>query len=391
MAGLTALQVKNAKPGRHADGRGLYLVVRESGSRAWVFRAQVNGKRRDFGIGSAKRVPLAKARARALELRERLESGEQIEARSAALNTEMAVPSFEKATQACHAAIKGGWRNKQHSETWLTSFEIHVFPHLGGAPVDQVTSLMVRDALAPIWLKIPETARRILQRIGTVLDFAHIQGWCPQEAALRSVRRGLPRQPTEENHFAAMPYADVPSFAATLAKPPHPAGRDALLFIILNASRSGEVRHAIWPEFDLENALWTIPASRMKMRKPHVVPLAQASIQILKRRWPLRDSDQGYVFSSCGRRPLADMTLLSIVRSLSGQRFTVHGFRSSFTDWAAEMTDLPKEVVDKSLAHQVPDRVEAAYRRTDFLQRRRRLMSDWADYLGSGGQFRIAT
>jgi integrase len=381
MAGLTALQVKSAKPGRHADGRGLYLIVRDSGSRSWMLRAQVAGKRQDIGIGSARRVTLAQARAKAAELREKLEAGEEIRPRVVPAPPKTAVPTFAEATRACHDAIKSGWRNQQHRETWLTSFEIHVFPHLGATPVDQVTSLMVRDALAPIWLKIPETSRRILQRIGTVLDFAHIQGWCPQEAALRSVRRGLPRQPVDDNHHAAMPYADVPAFAAKLAHAPHFASRDALLFIILNASRSGEVRHATWPEFDIENALWTVPAARMKMRKAHVVPLSSASIEILKRRWPLRNSDTGYVFSSFGKKPLADMTLLKIVHTLSGQKFTVHGFRSSFTDWAAECIDVPKEVVDKALAHQLPDRVEAAYRRTDFLERRRKLMIDWAEHL----------
>ncbi|GAO40620.1 hypothetical protein SCH01S_49_00340 [Sphingomonas changbaiensis NBRC 104936] len=382
MVGLSALQVKNAKPGRHSDGHGLYLVVREGGSRSWVLRVQANGKRQDFGIGSAKSVSLATARAKAWEMRTRLEAGEEVRPKPPTPNAVATIPSFAEATRACHTAIKSGWRNKQHRETWLTSLEIHVFPHFGESPVDQVTSLMVRDALHPIWLKIPETARRILQRIGTVLDFAHIQGWCEHEAALRSVRKGLPRQPPDDNHFAAMPYEQLPAFAAKLAKPPHSAGRDALLFVILNASRCGEVRHATWPEFDLEKALWTIPAARMKMRKAHVVPLAPASMEILKRRWPLRHSDTGYAFSSHGKRPLADMTLLKLVRTHSGQKFTTHGFRSTFTDWAAETTDHPKEVVDKALAHQLADRVEAAYRRTDFLERRRQLMLDWAEFVG---------
>jgi integrase len=381
MVGLSAVHVRTAKVGRHADGHGLYLVVRECGSRSWVLRAQVNGRRQDFGIGSAKMVSLAKARATAWEYRERLRNGEEVRRKAPPSVEVPAVPNFAEATRACHSAIASGWRNKQHRETWLTSFEIHIFRHFGETPVDQVTSLMVRDALAPIWLKIPETARRILQRIGTVLDFAHIQGWCPHEASLRSVRRGLPRQLTDDNHFAAVPYAELPAFAAKLSLPPYPAGRQALLFIILNASRCGEVRHATWPEFDLENGLWTVPAERMKMRKAHVVPLAPASIDILKQRWPLRTSDTGYVFSSDGRRPLADMTLLKVVRTLSGQRYTTHGFRSTFTDWAAEVTEHPKEVVDKALAHQLTDRVEAAYRRTDFLERRRKLMIDWADFV----------
>jgi integrase len=236
----------------------------------------------------------------------------------------------------------------------------------------------VRNALAPIWLKTPETARRVLQRIGSVLDFAHIQGWCPHEAALRSVRKGLPRQPRRDNHYAAMPYADVPAFTQALARLPSSAGRDALRFTILTAVRSGEARHAVWPEFDLKKAIWTIPADRMKAHKEHVVPLSPAAVELLKKRWKYRASDEGLVFSNDGERPLSDMTMTKVLRDMGHEHTTVHGFRSAFTDWAAEETDFPKEVVDKALAHQLPDRVEAAYRRTDFFAKRRELMLRWA-------------
>lgn len=382
MPSLTALRVKNAKPGRHADGRGLYLLVRESGSRSWVLRTQVNGKRQDLGLGSAARISLAQARTKAEEARLRLLRGEAVRPQPAQVS--MAAPTFSKAAKACHEAIKEGWSNKRHRDSWLTSLETHIYPALGDTPVDQLNSAMVRDALAPIWLQIPESARRILQRIGTVLDYAHLQGWCPHEAALRSVPKGLPRQPTIENHFAALPYNQVPRLVQLLSRLSATAGRDALLFTILTAVRSGETRIAIWPEFDLDQGLWSIPAERMKMKKAHIVPLAPAAIDVLKRRWPLRETDTGYVFSTHGKRPLSDMTMTKVLRDLKHERITVHGFRSSFTDWAAETTDFPKEVVDKALAHKVPDRVEAAYRRTDFLQRRRDLMSDWASFASKG-------
>lgn len=388
MSGLTALQVKNAKPGRHGDGRGLYLVVREGGSRAWVLRAQVGNKRRDVGLGSAARLSLSEARSKAAEVRAKLQRGEEVRAK--AVPRRDTVPSFAEAARACHRAIKGGWANKRHSDSWLSSLENHIFPLIGSLSVETVNSVMVRDALAPIWLVIPETAERVLQRIGTVLDFAHLEGWCPHEAALRSVRRGLPRRQAEENHFVAMPYADVPTFFQRLGVLSPTAGRDALLFTILTAVRSGETRFAVWSEIDLENRVWSIPATRMKMKKLHIVPLSTRAVSILRRRWRLRSDESGLVFSNCGKKPLCDMTMTKVLRDLRLQKITVHGFRSAFTDWAAELTDFPKEVVDKALAHQLSDRVEAAYRRTDFFQRRRRLMDCWTAFLAGVGAIDLA-
>jgi integrase len=378
---LTAIEVKNAKPGRHADGGGLYLMVRPSGSSSWLLRAQRDGRRHDFGLGSTAAVSLALARAKAAALRAQLKAGEEI--RTAIRPVKPVTPTFSEAARACHKAVKDGWRNKHHSASWLASLENHIFPHIGAVQVDEVTSALVRDALAPIWLTIPETARRILQRIRTVLEYGHIMGWCPHEASLRSVPKGLPRQPVEDNHFVAMTYSDVPGLVTRLNELAASAGRDALLFTIYNAVRSGETRLATWPEFDLEAAVWTIPATRMKMRKTHVVPLSVEALEIMRRRWPLRTSDAGLVFSTFGFKPLSDMTMTEVLRDIGHAKVTVHGFRSSFTDWAAETTDFAKEVVDKALAHKLLDRVEAAYRRTDFLDRRRELMRQWAKFLDS--------
>jgi integrase len=378
VTGLTSLRVKNAKVGRHADGRGLYLVVREGGSKAWVLRAQVEGVRRDLGLGSASTLSLAAARGKATDMRARLKAGEDI--RLKAQPKPPTKPTFAEAAQACHEALKSGWANRRHSDSWLASLENHMFPALGKVPVDAVSSIAVRDAIAPIWLTIPETARRVLQRVGVVLDYAHIREWRANEASLRSVRKGLPRQPAEERHFAALPYADVPALVTRVMRLLPAAGRDALLFTILTAARSGETRLATWSEFDLSAATWSIPSSRMKMKRAHVVPLAVPVIDILRRRLTLR-SENDLVFSKTGTKPLCDMTMTKVLRDLGMANVTVHGFRSSFTDWAAEETDFPKEVVDKALAHQLLDRVEAAYRRTDFFERRRKLMDDWASYL----------
>jgi integrase len=378
MGGLTALQVKNAKPGRHADGRGLYLFVRDSGSRSWVLRTQADGKRRDIGLGSVRELSLAQARARASEVKAQILSGEYFRQRPELVPAP--APTFAEAARQCHEAIKGGWRNKHHQASWLASLERHIFPAFGSTPVNEITSLMVRDALAPIWLGIPETARRIFQRIRTVLDFAHIKGWCDQEVILRSVTRGLPRQPPCDNHFPAMPYAQIPALFSELRNLPQTAGRDALAFTVLTAARSGETRNALWTEFDLEARVWTVPASRMKMGKEHNVPLTAQAIEILLRRLPMRDHEGGFVFSSFGKRPISDMTMSKTLRDMGYPEFTVHGFRSTFTDWAAECTDYRKEVVDKALAHKLQDRIEAAYRRTDFFERRRKLMEDWSSY-----------
>jgi integrase len=376
---LTAIEIRNAKKGRHADGDGLYLVVRSKTSRSWVLRTQVDGKRMDFGLGSATIVSPAKARAEAADMRARLKAREDPRPKAEADLT----PTFAEAAVACHDALKFGWKNKRHQDSWLASLENHIYPWIGPVPVNRVTSMMVRDAMAPIWLTIPETARRILQRVGTVLDFAHISGWCPSEASLRSVPKGLPRQPVSDAHFLAMPYQRVPAFVERLNGAARSAGRDALLFTILNAVRSGEARHALWGEIDFEGRLWTISAHRMKMNKVHVVPLSEPAIALLKQRWPLRAHDNGLIFSTHGVRPLSDMTMTKVLRSLEHGKITVHGFRSSFTDWAAEQTEYPKEIVDKALAHKLVDRVEAAYRRTDFLERRRQLMNDWAAYISS--------
>jgi integrase len=257
----------------------------------------------------------------------------------------------------------------------------HVFPMIGSKPVDEIGSALVCEVLAPIWLEIPDTANRILQRIGAVLDFAHIKGWRTEETSLRSVRKGLPRQVKADTHLEAMPYADVPAFMAGLADAAPTVGRDALRFTVYTAVRSNETRFAAWPEFDLEQGIWSIPAERMKAGEAHVVPLSRPVVALLRRLWKARESDDALVFSANGSKPISDMTMTKILRDGGLAGCTVHGFRSSFTDWAAETTDFAKEIADKALAHKLPNRVEAAYRRTDFFDKRRKLMAKWAAYL----------
>ncbi len=294
----------------------------------------------------------------------------------------MVVPTFETATRACHEALGDGWKAGHHSR-WLSGFERHLFPRIGKKPVDRVDSACVVEALSPIWLEIPETARRLLQRIGVVLDFAHVKGWVPEEVSLRAVRKGLPRQNYKRGHMEAMPHSDVPALMKKLVTAAPTLGREALRFTIYNAVRSGETRLAVWTEFDLENTIWTIPAERMKAGETHIVPLSPSVLALLLKRWDQRTSDTGLVFSKNGKKPISDMTMTKLLRDHDFPTITVHGFRSTFADWAAECTEFPKEVVEKALAHKVPNNVEAAYRRTDFFEKRRSLMKQWADYLNN--------
>ncbi|MBP9158764.1 MAG: integrase arm-type DNA-binding domain-containing protein [Sphingobium sp.] len=377
---LTVLKVKSAKPGRHVDGRGLCLVVKPSGARTWVLRMQLKGHRRDYGLGSAHDVSLADARTAAAELRRRVRDGfDPVAERRKARKV---IPTFEAATRTCHATLGEGWKEGHHAR-WLSGFERHLFPRIGKKPVDMVDSACVVEALSPIWLAIPETARRLLQRIGVVLDFAHVKGWVPEEVSLRSVRKGLPRQNDKRGHMEAMPYADVPALMQKFTTASPTTGRDALRFTIYNAVRSNETRLAVWSEFDLENEVWTIPGERMKAGETHIVPLSTPVVALLRKRWNERTSDTGLVFSNDGKKPISDMTMTKLLRDDGFPSITVHGFRSTFTDWAAECTEFPKEVADKALAHKLPNKVEAAYRRTDFFEKRRSLMKQWADYLGN--------
>jgi integrase len=384
MGKLTALAFRNAtKPGKYQDGDGLFLLVKPSGARSWLLRAQVDGKRREFGIGPAADIGLAEARERAAAIRKQYRDGiDPVAAKRAARSALREIPTFKGAAETVHGERKGGWRNPKHRDQWLSSLDTYAFPSLGTVRVDQVDAPTIRAALLPIWLEKPETARRVSQRIGTVLDWAHANGFRPQEAPMRSVLMGLPRQPRRDRHFAAMPFADVPTFCIGLEAGAPTAGRLGLLFTIYTATRSGEVRGATWAEIDLEAKVWTVPASRMKADREHVVPLSPAALAVLERAAAIRKSKKGdaMLFPSAAGRALSDMTLSKVLRD-AGQAITVHGFRSAFKDWASEQTTFPDAVSEAALAHGDPDKVRKAYRRTDFLQLRRELMEAWAAFI----------
>jgi integrase len=292
------------------------------------------------------------------------------------------VLNFRTAAQNVHEEQRATWKNGKHQDQWINTLKTYAFPKLGDRLVDDIEGPLIREVLLDIWLEKPETARRVKQRIGVVLDWAYANGMRATEAPMRSLSRALPRQPKQDGHFAAMPYEDVPEFMKHLRKRTSVA-RLALEFLILTASRSGEVRGAKWAEIDLKAKLWTVPAERMKVGKKHVVPLTDAAIDVLERARPFYAECSDLVFP--GRnvlRPMSDMTLLKILR-YAKLPFTVHGFRSAFRDWAAEKTSYPGEVAEAALAHSVANKVEAAYRRTNYLDKRKLLMNEWASFIVS--------
>ncbi|MDP9424012.1 MAG: tyrosine-type recombinase/integrase [Pseudomonadota bacterium] len=393
---LTVNQVKNAKPGRHSDGGGLYLLVKPSRSKSWVLRVQLKGHRRDFGIGSAvvekvsdDSVPVEKRKQLTLtEAREKARLGRAIA--KSGINPvtlwgaeEEEVPTLKEAAETYHANAKQAWRNGKHQVQWLSTLEAYAYPLLGKVPVDVISADDVFKALVPIWLEKPETARRVKQRIGAVLDFSHAKGWRPADAPMRALNQLLKALKQKRGgNFASMPWDKIPAFWRKLNEGDPSIGKWALQFLILTTARSGEIRKAKWRDIDMEAAEWLVPPLNVKTDKPHLVPLPPAALSILKAVREVTDhKPDDFVFPGMKGKMMSDATMAKALRVAGGDDYTVHGFRSSFTDWGAE-TGQPDAWVDKALGHKLPDKVDAAYRRTTYFQQRRdRLMPAWADYV----------
>lgn len=399
MPKLTALSVRSAKAGRHADGDGLYLLVKPTGARSWLLRVQVDGKRRDIGLGTVDMSPraskgeespifipllqrkvltLSDARAKAEILRVAAKSGLNPVAERD--RERRSTPTFRQAAKDAHEALKGGWKEKG-AATFISSLETHAFPSIGDMRVDQIAAGDITSTLTPIWTSKPDMARKVRQRIGTVLNFAHGKGWRAAEAPGRSVTVGLPRQPKGSN-YRAMPYADVPAFVKELESKAPTMGRRALLFQILTAARPGEVRGARWGQIDLAKRVWTRPDDLMKTGEPHMVTLNDTAVALIER---VRDGRKvkpaDLIFPGQSGVMLSDMTMSKVLRTAE-QPYDPHGFRSSFRDWAAErMPQIPDPVAEAALAHAVPDQVIRAYKRTTFVELRRELLAAWGDYV----------
>ena len=390
---LTPLSVKNAKPGRHADGGGLNLLVKDSGARSWVYRFMLRGKSRDVGLGPAVgsgAVSLADARDLAAALRLKVKAGvdplaERLETATAnaaaAQASKVAGITFRAVAEAHIAAHSDGWRNAKHRQQWSSTLATYAYPVIGDLPVADVATAHVLSILEPIWKAKPETAARLRGRIEAILDAAKARGYRQGENPARwrgHVAQILPgRTHLSRGHHKAMPYSALAAFIAKLRSREAMAAL-ALEFAILTAVRTGEAIGATWGEVDLAKAIWTIPAERTKTGREHRVPLSPRAVEILEALKPLGSGSTVFLFAG-NKGKLSSMAMAMLLRRMDVD-VTVHGFRSTFRDWAAECTGYAHEVCEMALAHTIGNKAEAAYRRGDLFDKRRRLMSDWAAY-----------
>ena len=374
---LSAAFVRSAPPGRHADGNGLYLFVQPTGTRSWIQRLVIRGRRRELGLGAVALVALAEARELALANRKLARSGGDPLADKRRVQR---VPTFADAARRVLEQKRGGWRGRWHAQTWWRSLEHYAFPRIGRRPVSEVNSADVLEILTPIWHVKAETARAVRQRIRSVLEWAIAMDLRNDNPCDR-VLPVLGPQNDIVTHRLALPHKDVAAAIETVRTSESVASaiKVAFEFLVLTAARSGEVRLAMWTEMDTTNHVWTIPATRMKAKREHRVPLCRRALEILDAARTLGDGNP-LVFPMRSGRPISASTLPKMLQ-YNRIAAVAHGFRSSFRDWAAEETDHPREVIEAALAHVVQNKVEAAYARSDLFERRRRLMDDWAAYL----------
>ncbi|MCW5751357.1 MAG: integrase arm-type DNA-binding domain-containing protein [Anaerolineales bacterium] len=369
-------------PGRYGDGKGLWLHYQGPGKASWILRYSLHGRRREMGLGSTSTLSLAEAREVARQARKLVLAGiDPIEHRRAERQQQRQAMTFAEAAEAFIRSHRLGWKSPKHAAQWEATLATYAFPVFGRLPVGQVDTSHVMRALEPIWATKPETASRLRGRIEAVLDWAaarghragdnparwrgHLANLLPARAKVRKVQ-----------HFAALPYQQLPSFIAEL-RAQEGIGARALAFAILTAARTGEVIGAKWAEIDLASGIWTISGDRMKAGREHRVPLSGAALAILR----ALPRESHWVFPGGRRgRPLSSMALLQVLRRMGFGNITAHGFRSTFRDWAAERTSFAREVAEAALAHSISDKVEAAYRRGDLFEKRRKLMDGWAGY-----------
>ena len=384
MGRLNAAKVKAIKePGRYSDGGTLFLYVAPGGSKSWVQRLVVNGKRRDIGLGGFPLTSLAEAREKAFANRKLARDGGD----PLADRRKAKMPTFREAAEKTFEANRPRWKNEKHVKNWIQSMEKYAFPVLGDIPVDQIGREEVLRILTSIWTSRPERARRLRQRIRTVLGWCQAHNYCEHNPAGEGVSGALPSLPTGKIHFRALPYDEVPGALETIeASRASMAAKLALRLLILTAGRSGEVRNAEWSEVDLESHTWTIPASKMKGAKEHRQPLSDAAVAVLENARAL-DDGSGLVFPSPVRKgkPLSDMSLTKVLRDTGlAEKTVVHGFRTAFRTWASEKTNADHAVMELSLAHAVGSAVERSYARSDLFAKRARLMESWGAFVCGG-------
>lgn len=390
---LTAMAVEKEKiPGRYADGGGLYLQVGPTGSKAWIYRYQLGGQRREMGLGPVATLKLAEARTAAGDCRKQVTNGiDPLDARReadriAALDRAKTM-TFKSCAEAYIEAHEPSWRNPKHCQQWKNTLDAYAYPLIGALSVAQIDTGLVMKIIEPIWSSKTETASRLRGRIEAILDWARVRGYRTGENPARwrgHLDQLLPKRAKVQRveHHAALPYSKVSDFVAGLQKLD---GVSALAFefLILTATRTSETLGAMWSEIDLEQKIWTIPADRIKAGREHKIPLSPRALVILAKAKKLKPDNAKDAFVFPGIRTgkgLAGMALLALLRRIERTDITPHGFRSTFRDWAAERTNFPRDVAEMALAHAIGDKVEAAYRRGDLFEKRRRMMDAWATF-----------
>jgi integrase len=387
-AGLTARGVVGlTTPGLFADGGGLYLQISPAGTKSWVFRFSLAGRRRDMGLGPVADVTLAQARELAATARKLVREGQDpIEARRQRATDEAGrAITLREAASTMIRMRQDGWRNAKHAAQWTASLERYVFPLIGDRPVAAVSTDDLVRVLEPIWSQVPETASRIRGRIEATLDYARVRNWRTGENPARwrgHLDQVFPAKGAvaKVEHHASLPYSDLPAFWVRL-QIQDGLGARALELAILTAGRTGEVLGARWEEFDLGAALWTVPAARMKTNNPHRVPLCAPALQLLRKLHAIRIGDLVFPGARIDR-PLSNMAIGMVLRRMAVP-VTVHGFRSTFRVWVEETTNTPVPVSEAALSHTIKDKVMAAYQRSDLLEKRRPLMEAWGTFVTS--------
>lgn len=377
-----------AKPGLYGDGAGLYLKVGDGGTKSWIYRFALNGKPEKMGLGAAHTISLAEARERAEAARKLVLDGinprdARRAAKAAAAAADARKINFDEARDQFIKAHEAGWKSAKHGAQWRATLSTYASPIIGKLPVSEIDVGLVVRIIEPIWIKKNETAHRVRGRIEAILDWARVRGYRNGENPARwkgNLDHLLPKRSKvrKVQHHSSLPYPEIPAFMRDL-RGMYGVAALALELAILTATRTSEVLGAQWPEFDLDDRIWTIPAERMKGGKLHRVPLSERAIAIVEDM--ATDKRGEFVFPGAKRgKPLSDMALLSVLGRMGRDDLTTHGFRSTFRTWTAERTNFQREIAEVALAHDVGDETEQAYQRGDLLDKRRRLMVAWAKY-----------
>ena len=379
---LTSLKIKHLeKAGRYQDGNGLIFIVNNKQSKSWVYRFQLDGKRRDMGLGKYPTISLSEARKLRDNAAKLISSGiDPIEYRKAQNYAINKAKTFEQLATEFIEMKRPEWKNAKHAQQWTNTLQYYAYPLIGGMDIPSITTPIVKLMLEPIWLAKPETATRVRSRVENIIDYGIALGYSDKAnpAALKVVSKILPANPKSKRvkHFSAMPYSDIPEFWQALSKN-NTISANALKFTILTACRTNEAISANVSEF--KDGLWILPQSRTKSGREHRVPLSKQAISLMD-NLPVIN---GFLFPSAHYKSdhISNMAMLKFLKSDMGLNFTVHGFRSTFRDWVEEKTDYDSRLAEACLAHAVKDKTEAAYQRGDLLEKRRVLMQAWADYL----------